>query len=90
MASQSYNQAFGLLMPCMLRPPVYCMYKYNVQISHTSLVFVSECNTQSHMVGFLLLQVAPQQQLNRASWWSFECYYPTEIPVSVYHCRGSV
>jgi len=25
-----------------------CMYTYNVQIYHTSLVFVSECNTQSH------------------------------------------
>jgi len=22
-------------MPCMLMPPVYCMYMYNVQISHT-------------------------------------------------------
>jgi len=38
----------SLLMPCMLRPPVYCMYRYNVHISYTSLVFVSECNTQSH------------------------------------------
>jgi len=28
MASQSYNQAFGLLMLCMVRPPVYCMYMY--------------------------------------------------------------
>ena len=35
-------------MPCMLRPPVYCMYMYNVQIFHTSLVFVSERSTQSH------------------------------------------
>ena len=48
--------------------PVYCMYMYNVQISHTSLVFVSECSTQSHTaVWFLLLQVALQQQLDRAS-----------------------
>jgi len=43
MSSQSYNQALGLPSP-----PAYCMYVYNVQISHTSLVFVSECNTQSH------------------------------------------
>ena len=48
-------------MSCMLRPLVYCMYMYNVQISHTSLVFVSECNTQSHTaVWLLLLQVALQ------------------------------
>jgi len=54
-------------MPCMLRSHVYCMYMYNVQICHTSLVLVSECNTQSHIVGFLLLQVALQQPLDRAS-----------------------
>jgi len=71
--------------------PVYCMYMYNVQISPTSLVFVSECNTHSHTaVWFLLLQADLQQPLDRASWWSFECYHPTWKPVSVYHCRGSV
>ena len=68
MAPQSYNQAFGLLMPCILRPLVYCMYMYNLHISHTSLVFVSECSTQSHTaVWFLLLQVALQQPLDRDS-----------------------
>jgi len=39
------------VMSCMFRALVYCMYVYNVQFSqlfHTSLVFVSECNTQSH------------------------------------------
>jgi len=56
------------VMSCMLRSPVYFMYMYNVQISHTSLVFVSEYNTRSHAaVWFLLLQVALQQPLDRAS-----------------------
>ena len=67
--------------PCILYVHVLC----NVQISRTSLVFVSECNTQSHMVGFLLLQGARQQQLNRASCWSFERYHPTSKNVSVCH-----
>jgi len=53
------------VMSYMLRPLVYCMYMYNVQISHTSLVFESECNTQSHTaVWFWLLQVALQQPLD--------------------------
>ena len=34
------------VMPCIPTLPVYCMFMYDVQISHTSLVFVSECNTQ--------------------------------------------
>ena len=76
MASQSYNQAFGLLMPCMLRPPVCCMYMYNVQISHTILVVVSAVHSLTLLFGFLL-QVAQHQPLDRASWWSFECYHPT-------------
>jgi len=36
------------VMRCIPTPPVYCMSLYNVQISHTCLVFVSECSTQSH------------------------------------------
>ena len=44
------------------------MYMYNVQICHTSVVFVSECNSHLTLLcGFLLLQVAPQQPLDRAS-----------------------
>ena len=67
MASQSYNQAFGLLMPCMLRPPVYCMYMYNVQISYQSGLCERVQYTVTLLFGFLLLQVALQQQLDRTS-----------------------
>jgi len=35
------------LVPCMLGSPESCMQMYNVQFSHTSLVFVSECNSVS-------------------------------------------
>ena len=78
----------------MLRPPVVYIYVYNVQISHflhTSLVFVSECNTQSHAaIWLLLLQVPSQQPLDRAARWSFECCHSTSNPVSVYHYKSCV
>ena len=53
-------------------------------------LWVSAIHCLTLLIGFLLLQVPTQQPLDRASWWSFECYHPTCRTVSVHRCRGSV
>ena len=53
-------------------------------------LWVSAIHSLTLLFGFLLLQVALQQPLDRASWWSFECYHTTCRTVSVHQCTGSV
>jgi len=88
MVSKSYNQAFGFhyrWCPACSGPLciVCTCIMYRSLIPVWSL-WVNEVHSLSLLFGFLLLQVALQQLLDWASWWSFECYHPTCKPVSVH------
>ena len=79
------------ITPDALHAQVHCI----LCIMYRSLIpvwssWVSGVHSPTLLFGFLLLQVALQQPLDRASWWSFECYHTTCRTVSVHQCTGSV
>jgi len=86
MALRCYKQAFGLLYSwChVCSSPQYFVFTC---IMYSSLMPVWSLRVSAiHCLTLLLiwlLQVPQQQQVDRAARWSFECYHPATMAVSV-------